>query len=141
MSVESKPREFELFYSGVANAFFVRENYSAILPYDLEGKDDEYIRVVEKSYADALAAELASLSESYGAANDEIEEIEAQFTESSARADQLYKELQDEHARTAALCELLDEMIKEADSGNWSVTTTWAERAKKIHFRLCGGDE
>jgi len=44
---QRKPREFELFYSGLAGTFSVRNNYDAFLMNKKNQRDDEYIKVRE----------------------------------------------------------------------------------------------
>lgn len=48
MSEDVKPRRFEIFYSGLANTFSVRDNFHAyIMARKQENMDDEYIRLIE----------------------------------------------------------------------------------------------
>lgn len=43
----NKPRKFEIFYSGLAGTFSVRNNYSAFIMNIQKRQTDEYIHVIE----------------------------------------------------------------------------------------------
>jgi len=47
MSELNKPRKFEIFYSGLAGTFSVRNNYSAFIMNIQKRQTDEYIHVIE----------------------------------------------------------------------------------------------
>lgn len=64
MSEDVKPRRFEIFYSGLANTFSVRDNFHAyIMARKQENLDDEYIRLIELEPTMRLIDELADILE------------------------------------------------------------------------------
>lgn len=59
-SENTKPRQFEIFYSGMAGTFSVRNNLDAYLMNVQNLKDDEYIRLVELAPILKLMSEMAN---------------------------------------------------------------------------------